>query len=33
MKDNFQISEGDPLEFTLANSSNNGVCLNYFDLY
>ena len=25
MKDNFQISEGDPLEFTLAHSSNNGV--------
>jgi cold shock CspA family protein len=24
MKDNFQISEGDPLEFTLANNSNNG---------
>ncbi len=26
MKDNFQISEGDPLEFTLANNTNNGVC-------
>ncbi len=29
MKDNFQISEGDPLEFTLASSSNNGVCFNH----
>ncbi len=26
MKDNFQISEGDPLEFTLAANLNNGVC-------
>ena len=27
MKDNFQISEGDLLEFTLANNLNNGVCI------
>lgn len=27
MKDNFQISEGDPLEFSLAINLNNGVCL------
>lgn len=25
MKDNFQISEGDPLEFTLATNPTNGV--------
>jgi hypothetical protein len=30
MKDNFQISEGDPLEFSLAINPNNGVCLDYF---
>ena len=30
MKDNFEISESDPLEFTLAASSNNGVCLDNF---
>jgi len=26
MKDNFQISEGDPLEFTIDNRATNGVC-------
>ena len=30
MKDNFQISEGDPLEFSLAINPNNGVCFNSF---
>jgi hypothetical protein len=30
MKENFQISEGDPLEFSLAISQNNGVCLFVF---
>jgi hypothetical protein len=30
MKDNFEISESDVLEFTLAPSSNNGVCLDNF---
>ncbi len=27
MKDNFEISEGDPLEFSIAINPNNGVCL------
>ncbi len=27
MKDNFQISDGDPLEFSIAINPNNGVCL------
>jgi hypothetical protein len=29
MKENFQISEGDPLEFSLAINQNNGVCLDF----
>lgn len=29
MKENFQIAEGDPIEFTLSTTSNNGVCFNY----
>ena len=29
MKDKFQISEGDPLEFSLATNSNNGVGLTH----
>lgn len=38
MKENFEISEGDPLEFSLAINPNNGVCpnknfSNYFFLY
>ena len=33
MKDNFQISEGDSLEYTLANGSNNGVGLKITFLF
>ena len=29
MKENFQISEGDPLEFSLAHTANNGVRYHY----
>ena len=30
MKENFQISEGDPLEFSLAHTANNGVRYYHF---
>jgi len=33
MKENFQISEGDPLEFSLAISQNNGVCFYTFNCF
>jgi hypothetical protein len=33
MKENFQISEGDPLEFSLALNQNNGVCEDLIFLF